>query len=73
MPTAHEMYDVERKRQVKDLPLLKTLKSTIEAINVLTGKLQEAEAQENWDAYGHVQELITRLSSNHNSNATPHD
>ena len=49
MPTAHEMYDVERKRQVKDLPLLKTLKSTIDAINVLTGKLQEAEAQENWD------------------------
>ncbi len=47
--TAHEMYDVERKRQVKDLPLLKTLKSTIDAINVLTGKLQEAEAQENWD------------------------
>ncbi len=73
MPTAHEMYDVERKRQAKDLPLLKTLKSTIDAINVLTGKLQEAEAQENWDAYGHVQELITRLSSNHNSNATPHD
>jgi hypothetical protein len=73
MPTPHEMYDVERKRKVKDLPLLKTLKSTIDAINVLTGKLQQAEAQENWEAYGHVQELITRLSSNHNSNATPHD
>jgi hypothetical protein len=66
MPTPHEMYDVERKRKVKDLPLLKTLKSTIEAINVLTGQLQQAEAQEKWDVYGNVQELITRLSANHN-------
>ncbi len=69
MPTPHEMYDVERKRHVKDLPLLKILKSTIDAINVLTGKLQQADAQEDWEAYGHVQELITRLSSNHYSNA----
>jgi hypothetical protein len=70
MPTPHEMYDVERKRKVKDLPLLKTLKATIDAINVLTGQLQQAEAQENWDEYGNVQQLLTQLNSNYNSNTT---
>jgi hypothetical protein len=71
MPTPQEMYDVERKRKVKDLPLLKTLKETIDALIVLSGQLQQAEAQqENWDEYGSVQQLITLLNSNHNSTTT---
>jgi hypothetical protein len=70
MPTPQEMYDVERKKKVKDLPLLKTLKETIDALIVLSGQLQQAEAQENWDEYESVQQLITLLNSNHNSNTT---
>ncbi len=61
MPTPQEMYDVKSQRKVKDLPLLMTLKATIDAINVLKGQLQQAEAQENWDGYGNVLDSVTWL------------
>ncbi len=30
MPTAQERYDIERKREIKNVPLLKTLKALID-------------------------------------------
>ena len=53
MPTAQERYDIERKREIKNVPLLKTLKVLIDnaAAHIAQIRLeqQSSEIAEDWD------------------------
>ncbi len=67
MPTTQERYDIERKREVTNLPLLKLLKTQIEtSYNVEAGKAQillalhQAAVTEDWGTYERL--LQTKLT-----------
>jgi hypothetical protein len=53
MPTAQERFDIERKREIKNVPLLKTLKALIDnaATHIARIRLeqQSSEIAEDWD------------------------
>jgi hypothetical protein len=58
MPTAHELYNVERTREVKNITLLKILKAKTVEENLVTAEMANitreihlAESQEEWDRY----------------------
>ncbi len=58
MPTARELYDVERSRAVKNITLLKTLKAKIVEENSvttqmanITREIHQAESEEEWNRY----------------------
>jgi hypothetical protein len=68
MCTPQERYDIERAKEVKNVPLLKTLKELIaKSCNVAAKiaqirlQLQEAEFAEDWDAYAQLQTTLTHI------------
>jgi hypothetical protein len=56
-----EVYDIERRRLVKNLPLLQLLKAQIDEVGRVTTDLQQAELEENWVNYEKLQQLLTQL------------
>ena len=56
-----EVYDIERKRLVKNLPLLQLLKAQIDEVGRVTTDLQQAELEENWVDFEKLQRLLTQL------------
>jgi hypothetical protein len=64
MPTTRELYDIERTREVKNIPLLKSLKAQLDEQNVVTaqmaqirGEINNTKSQEQWDTYEKLQQL----------------
>jgi hypothetical protein len=69
MPTARELYDFERTREVKNIPLLKSLKAQIEEQNVVSaqlaqirGEIKKAKSQEEWGTYEKLQQQLAPLT-----------
>ncbi len=69
MPTARELYDVERTRAVKNISLLKTLKikiveenSVTTQIANITREIHQAESEEEWDRYEQLQKQHAQLT-----------
>ena len=65
MPTARELYDFERTREFKNIPLLKSLKAQIEEQNVVSAQLAEikkAKSQEEWGTYEKLQQQLAPLT-----------
>jgi hypothetical protein len=48
MQRLRQVYDIERRRLVKNLPLLQLLKTQIDEVVQVTTDLQQAELEENW-------------------------
>jgi hypothetical protein len=68
MPTAQERYDIERKREIKNVPLLKILKALIDkSYNAAPDtaqfrlELQAAEISEDWDEYAKLNNKISLI------------
>jgi hypothetical protein len=68
MYTLEERYDIERNREVKNIPLLKTLKEQIQKsfdVAAQTAQirleLKEAELTEDWDKYAKLQATLTGI------------
>ena len=68
MSTAQKLYEIERDREVKNIPLLKTLKSQIAEENVRPGQiaqmrleLHQAASLEEWDEYEDLQQRLALL------------
>ena len=65
MPTAQERYDIERNREIKNVPLLKILKAQIDKsynaaadIAQIRLELQAASNLEDWDEYAKLQDKL---------------
>ena len=54
MTTLQELYNVERQKMVKDVPLLKQLKAQISEVQAMAAQLQQAESDEQWEDYEHL-------------------
>ncbi len=68
MSTAQKLYDIERDREIKNIPLLKTLKSQIAEENArpaqiahLRIELNQAASLEEWDKYDELQQRLALL------------
>jgi hypothetical protein len=65
MPTAQERYDIERKREIKNVPLLKTLKALIDNaaahIAQIRLELQSSEIAEDWDEYAKLKSKLSDI------------
>ena len=48
MQRLRQVYDIERRSLVKNLPLLQLLKTQIDEVVQVTTDLQQAELEENW-------------------------
>jgi hypothetical protein len=65
MTTLQELYNVERQKMVKDVPLLKQLKAQLSEVQAMSAQLQQAESDEQWEDYEHLLEQLKQLTSRH--------
>jgi hypothetical protein len=70
MQRLRQVYDIERRRLVKNVPLLQLLKTQIDEVGRVTTDLQQAELEENWVEFEKLQRLITQLLLHQNTNTS---
>ncbi len=64
MSNTQALYDVERQKTVKNVPLLMKLQAQICEVKEVTSRLQQAEAEEKWAEYEHLTLRLTQLNTN---------